>query len=205
MNLNWNYSPETLNSDQNQWFCVPCDVEIWWGTLKNIRAPLLCYFKLWVSFCSHWWIWSYSPKTPSLGKKRRFFLLCDLEIWWMTVKNNRAPLLYNIKLFASFHHHMWIQTRVTVRKRLGWVLTSATLTSDLDLFMDITFVNGNNSWKSHDDTMTGTLWNRCHRRTDSWQTNRHTEGQTDRSVLRAAWSQLKILKMLHCLLKIVHT
>ena len=49
----------------------------------------------------------------------------------MTLKNNRAPLLSDIKLYASFHHHMWIQTRVTVRKRLSWVLTSVTLTFDL--------------------------------------------------------------------------
>ena len=49
----------------------------------------------------------------------------------MTLKNNRAPLLSIIKLYASFHHHMWIQTGVTVRKRLSWVLTSVTLTFDL--------------------------------------------------------------------------
>ena len=49
----------------------------------------------------------------------------------MTLKNNRAPLLSNIKLCASFHHRMWIQTGVTVRKRLSWVLTSVTLTFDL--------------------------------------------------------------------------
>ena len=30
----------------------------------------------------------------------RFFSPCDLEIWWMTLKNNRAPLLYYIKLCA---------------------------------------------------------------------------------------------------------
>ena len=49
----------------------------------------------------------------------------------MTLKNNRAPLLSNIKLYASFHHHMWIQTGVTVRKRLNGVMTSVTLTFDL--------------------------------------------------------------------------
>ena len=38
-----------------------------------------------------------------------------LEIWWMTLKINRAPLLY-IKLCASFQSHQWIQTGVTVRK-----------------------------------------------------------------------------------------
>ena len=52
-----------------------------------------------------------------LDSNRRFFSLCDLEIWWMTLKNNRAPLLYYIKLCASFQIHRWIQTGVTVRKR----------------------------------------------------------------------------------------
>ena len=75
--------------------------------------------------------WSYSPETPNLGQIRRFLEPCDLEIWRMTLKNNRAPLLSNIKLCASFHHHMWIQTGVTVRKRISWVLTSVTLTFDL--------------------------------------------------------------------------
>ena len=39
----------------------------------------------------------------------------------MTPKNNRAPLLYYIKLWASFQIHRWIQTGVTVRKRPIWV------------------------------------------------------------------------------------
>ena len=75
--------------------------------------------------------WSYSPETPNLGQIRRFLEPCDLEIWRMTLKNNRAPLLSNIKLYASFDHHMWIQTGVTVRKRFSWVVTSVTLTFDL--------------------------------------------------------------------------
>ena len=75
--------------------------------------------------------WSYSPETPNLGQIRRFLEPCDLEIWRMTLKNIRAPLLSNMKLYASFHHHMWIQTGVTVRKRLSWVVTSVTLTFDL--------------------------------------------------------------------------
>ena len=75
--------------------------------------------------------WSYSPETPNLGQIRRFLEPCDLEIWRMTFKKNRAPLLCIVKLYASFHHHMWIQTGVTVRKRLSWVLTSVTLTFDL--------------------------------------------------------------------------
>ena len=72
-----------------------------------------------------------SPETPNLGQIWRFLEPCDLEIWRMTLKNNRAPLLSIIKLYASFHHHIWIQTGVTVQKRLSWVVTSVTLTFDL--------------------------------------------------------------------------
>ena len=61
--------------------------------------------------------WSYSPETPNLGQIRLFLEPCDLEIWWMTLQNNRAPLLCYFKLCASFHTHWWIQISVTVRKR----------------------------------------------------------------------------------------
>ena len=75
--------------------------------------------------------WSYSPEAPNPGQIRRFLEPCDLEIWRMTLKNNRAPLLCFFQLCAWFHCHMWIQTGVRVRKRLSWVLTSVTLTFDL--------------------------------------------------------------------------
>ena len=52
-----------------------------------------------------------------LDSNRRFFRPCDLEIWWMIPKNNRAPLLYYIKLCASFQIHQSIQTGVTIRKQ----------------------------------------------------------------------------------------
>ena len=72
------------------------------------------------SFQIHRWIKaaSYSPETLNSGQNRHFFVPCDLEIWRMTFENNRAPLPYNIKLCASFQSHEWIQTGVTVRKRL---------------------------------------------------------------------------------------
>ena len=63
--------------------------------------------------------------------------IISLAVWpWNLMdgwpwKNNRSPLLSNIKLCASFHHHMWLGTGVTVRKRLNWVLTSVTLTFDI--------------------------------------------------------------------------
>ena len=61
--------------------------------------------------------WRYSLETPNLGPNRRFLEPCDLEIWQMTFKNNRAPLLCYFKLCASFRSHRWFQTWVTVRKR----------------------------------------------------------------------------------------
>ena len=45
-----------LKLDLNRRFFSPCDLEIWWMTPKNHRAPLLCYFNRCASFRSHWWI-----------------------------------------------------------------------------------------------------------------------------------------------------
>ena len=100
-------------------------------------------------------------------------------------KTNRAPLLSNTKLYASFHHHLWIQTGLTVRKRLSWVLTSVTLTFDLWpwpfactslLSMVITPENFMMIlWQEHSEKGV-------------------TDGQTDRTIHRAAWSQLKRTK-----------
>ena len=56
-----------------------------------------------------------------LDSNRRFFNPCDLDILWMTPKNNRAPLLHYTKLCASFEIHQWLQTEITVRKCPIWV------------------------------------------------------------------------------------
>ena len=87
-------------------------------TSKNYRPPLLHYIKLCASsqtpsVNSNW---SYCPETPNSGQNQRFFVMCDLKIWWMTLKNNRAPFLCYIKLCASFQSHRWIQTGVRVQK-----------------------------------------------------------------------------------------
>ena len=122
-------------------------------TLKNNRAPLLCYFKLCMSFRIHWWIqtgvtvgkhriwvkidyfavwpwnltediakqwgnsfiqcqalcilskpwvnpnWSYSPETLNSGQNWWFFVLCDHEIWQMTVKK-KGHLFYTSTSFV---------------------------------------------------------------------------------------------------------
>ena len=122
---------------------------------------------------------------PNLGQIRRFLEPCDLEIWRMTLKNNRAPLLSIIKLYASFHHHMWIQTGVIVRKRLSWVVTSVTLTFDLWpwpfawtslLSLVITPENFMIRWWEH---------------SQKGVTDGRTDRQTENTIHRAAWSQLK--------------
>ena len=125
---------------------------------------------------------SYSPETPNLGQIRRFLEPCDIEIWRMTLKNNRTPLLSNIKLYASFHHHMWTQTWVTVRKRLSWVVTSVTF--DLwpwpfawTLLWSLVITPGNFimiRWCEHSQKGV-------------------TDRQTENTICRAAWSQLKTI------------
>ena len=85
-------------------------------TSKNNRAPLLYYIKLCKSFRTHW-----SIQTAVTVQKRSIWdklgdhisVLCDLEIWWITLTNNRAPLLCYLKLWKSFQSHRWIQTGVT--------------------------------------------------------------------------------------------
>ena len=107
---NLSYSPETPNLGQMRRFLKPRDLEIWRMTLKNNRAPLLCYFKLCAAFRTHWWIQTGVTvrKCPIWVKFDGFLEPCDLDIWRMTFKNNRAPLLFYFKLCAAFHSHWWI-------------------------------------------------------------------------------------------------
>ena len=126
------------------------------------------------------------------GSKSAIF--CPVWSWNLTddLENNKVPLLSYFKLCASFHNHWWIQTGVTVWQPQNWDKICFCL-CDIDLWpltltfcMNITFVNGNNSLRCHDDTMRVTFWKRCHRRT-GWR----TDGQTDISGRRAASLQLK--------------
>ena len=124
--------------DQNHRLFSLFDLEIWCMTSKNNRTPLLYYIKVCVSFQIHRWI-----QTQVTLRKRSIrveigdfkFFPCDLDIWWMTLENNRAPLLYYIKLCALFQIHPWIETKVTVRKpsirvKIGDFLSCVTLKFD---------------------------------------------------------------------------
>ena len=80
--------------------------------------------------------WSYSSEMLNSGKNGRFFVPCELEIWWMTLKNNRASLWYYIKLCAPFQSHWHIQSWVTDRKisirvKIGDFLSRVTLKIDV--------------------------------------------------------------------------
>ena len=89
-------------------------------TLKNNKAHLYTTSNfVCASFQIHWWIQTGATvgKCSIRVKHGDFFVPRDLEIWWMTLKNNGAPLLYYIKLCAALQSHWHIQTGVTVRKR----------------------------------------------------------------------------------------
>ena len=123
---------------------------------------------------------------PNLGRNQRFSEPCDLEIWRMTLKNARPPLLSNIKLCTSFHRHLWIKTGVTVWKRLSWVFTPVTLTFDLwpQPFVRTSFW----SLVITPENFMMILW--CEQ---SQKGVRHgqTDRRTENTIHRAAWSQLK--------------
>ena len=61
---------------------------------KKNRIPLLCYFNLIASSHSHQWI-----KTQL--RVKFFFVPCDLEIWWMTLKT----LGHHFYATSSFVYH----------------------------------------------------------------------------------------------------
>ena len=88
------------------------DLEKQYGT-SSILSQALCIISN-PSVSSNW---SYSLEMFNWGWNLLYFVLCDLEIWLMTLENNRAPLLYYIKLCVSFQIHRCSQIWVTVRKR----------------------------------------------------------------------------------------
>ena len=88
-------------------------------TLEINRAPLLYHIKLCAPFQIHRWFHTWVTVRKRLirvkigGILSHVTLKCDGWPW----QKNRTPLLYYIKLYASFQSHGWIQTVVTVRKR----------------------------------------------------------------------------------------
>ena len=102
----------------------------------------------------------------------------------MTLKNNRAPLLSNIKLYASFHHHMWIH----------WSYSPETVKMGCDL-CDLDLWPWPFAWTllwSLVITPENFMMIRWWEHSQKGVTDRRTDGQTENTICRAAWSQLKI-------------
>ena len=118
------------------------------------------------------------------GSKLAFFP-CDLEIWRMALKINRAPLPCYFNRCASFFSATCeFKPELQSGKLPYWDKIYVDL-CDLDLWpltstfcMHTTFVNGNYSWKFNDDTKEGTLL-KC-------VPDERTDGRTDRTLYRTA-------------------
>ena len=80
--------------------CVTFKFDGWPKKKKKNGARLLCYFKLCASFQTRQWV---TVRKPSiLVKLSNSFFPRDLDIWWMTLKKNRASISYYIKLMHHF-------------------------------------------------------------------------------------------------------
>ena len=106
----------------------------------------------------------------------KLVIVCPAWPWNLTIdlEKQYGTSSKNIKFCASFHHHMWIQTGVTARKRLRGVMTSVTLTFDLwpwlfawtsPLSLMITYEN-----------FMMIRW--CEKKRSDRRTDRRTDGQT---------------------------
>ena len=110
---------------------------------KNNRTHLLCCFNLCASFHSLRWIKiGVTVQKRSFGSKSAIFLSrVTLKFERRPWKNNRTHPLCCFNLCASFHSHQWIQTGVTVRKRLIRVKVG-------DFMSRVTFKFDGWSWKT---------------------------------------------------------
>ena len=126
VNSNWSYSPETLDSSQTRQFLsrVTLKFDGWpWKTTRHLVYATLNFvhnFKAIGEFKLR-----LQSGNARFGPKSGFFVPLELEIWWMTLKNNRASFLCCFKISASFHSYQWILTGVTVRKCPMWVKIDA--------------------------------------------------------------------------------
>ena len=91
-----------------------CPLQLWpWNLMDDLKKPkghvfyatsrfehhftAICEFKL-----------ELQSEKSQFGSKSIIFLALWPWNWWMTLKNNRAPLLCYFKRYASFHSHLWI-------------------------------------------------------------------------------------------------
>ena len=87
----------------------------------------------------------------------------------MTLKNNRASLLWYFKLCATFHRHRWIQTWFTVQKRPIWVqIGDLFVPCDLEIWRMTLTINRASVWKRPIWVTIGHLLSRVTLNFDGW-------------------------------------
>ena len=103
MKSNWSYNPETLNAVQNWQFLSDETLKFDgrpWYTIGHLIYAISSFVHHFIA------ISQFELELQSVNAKFRWksviFVLCDLEIWQMTLKNNRASLLTCFKLCGSF-------------------------------------------------------------------------------------------------------
>ena len=154
------------------------DLEIWKMALKNYRAPLLCYFRLFtfVAINSNS---SDGPQTPTSGQNRRLFSGGTLKFYrwpWKTI----GHLFY---ITASFVLHFITMCEIKLKLRPRNIQTGDTICFDLcDLDL----------WPSHfawtlllsmvttPENLMMIRWQKhCEKGATDRQTSRQTDRQTD--------------------------
>ena len=93
-----------------------------WNLADDLQKQYGTFYVLHQALCFHFVANSQFKLKSQSGKSqfrwnRPFFVPCDLEIWLMTLKTIRAPLLYIFNFCASFLSHQTIITGVIVQKR----------------------------------------------------------------------------------------
>ena len=93
-----------LKLDPNRQFVSMCELEIWWMTSENYRAPIPHYIVQ--ALCiiinpSVNWNWGYSSETLNSSQKSAIFVPCAIEIWLMTLKT----IGHHFYATLSFVHH----------------------------------------------------------------------------------------------------
>ena len=153
MNSNWNYSLEILSLGHNQQNSVPFDLEIWWITLKNDRAPISFHNNSWIQTGVTVW------KCPIWVEINKYFL----AVWTLDSRDDLDKLLGTSPkphqalciISSAYMNFNWSYSAEIPKlgQNLFWPLGPWLLIYGLELLHGITSVNGNSSWKFNDDVM----------------------------------------------------
>ena len=105
-------------------FCVPCELEIIWKTLKNNKVLLLYRIELCLSLRSHQWIQTWlTVRKPSIRVKIGDFLCCvssKFDEWsWTTIGHlfyAASGFVHHLIAISEFKLSRWYHDRNIVQK-----------------------------------------------------------------------------------------